>query len=85
MEKGIITDINQITTACGGLIPTHQSLIKTIQMNPQLENSMSELITTSLLSSRQALEKYISEPKFQEHMKQVQEQRQLLLTRVQEM
>ncbi len=85
LEKGIITDINQITTACGGLIPTHQSLIKTIQMNPQLENSMSELITTSLLSSRQALEKYISEPKFQEYMKQVQEQRQLLLTRVQEM
>lgn len=85
LEKGIITDITQITTACGGLIPTHQSLIKTIQMNPQLENSMSELINISLLSSRQALEKYISEPKFQEHMKQVQEQHQLLLTRVQEM
>lgn len=84
LEKGIITDINQITTACGGLIPTHQSLIKTIQMNPQLESSMGELISTSLLSSRQALEKYISEPKFQEHMKQVQEQHQLLLIRVQE-
>lgn len=85
LKKGTITDISQITTACGGLIPTHQSLIKTIQMNPQLENSMSELISTSLLSSRQALEKYISEPKFQEHMKQVQEQQELLLTRVQEM
>lgn len=85
LEKGIITDINQITTACGGLIPTYQSLIKTIQMNSQLESSMGELISTSLLSSRQALEKYISEPKFQEHMKQVQEQHQLLLTRVQEM
>lgn len=54
-------------------------------MNSQLESSMSELISTSLLARRQALEKYISEPKFQEYMKQVQEQHQLLLTRVQEM
>lgn len=85
LKKGTITDISQITTACGGLIPTHQALIKTIQMNLQLESSMNELISTSLLSRHQALEKYISEPKFKEHMKQVQEQHQLLLTRVQEM
>ena len=85
LSKGQITDISQIPTACGGLIPTHQSLIKTIHMTSQLESTMSELISTSLLSSRQALEKYMSEPEFQEHAKQVQEQHQMLLAKVQEM
>lgn len=53
-------------------------------MNPQLESMMSELVETSLLSSEQAMQKYIQQPEYQEHMKQVQEQRAILLSRIQE-
>ena len=49
-----------------------------------LESMMSELVETSLLSSEQAMQKYIQQPEYQEHMKQVQEQRAILLSRIQE-
>ena len=57
---------------------------KSIQMNTQLESMMSELVETSLLSSEQAMQKYIQQPEYQEHMKQVQEQRTILLSRIQD-
>lgn len=58
---------------------------KTIQMTSKLESSIRELISTSLLSSKEAKEKYIREPIYQEYNKQIEEQQQLLLKKVQEM
>lgn len=44
LSSGQITDIRQIPTACGGLIPTHQSMYKNIQQNTTLNKE--ELTST---------------------------------------
>lgn len=55
LQKGLINDINQIPTACGGLIPTHQSLlfdfekqndinIKMQEIFPQITSTYTELL-----------------------------------------
>lgn len=84
LERGEISDIQQIPTACGGLIPTHQSMIKSIRMNSELDNALTNLLNTSLLTSRQALEKYSVDSNFSEHIKQVQEQQKQMLEYVQQ-
>lgn len=55
LQKGLINDINQIPTTCGGLIPTHQSLlfdfeklndinIKMQEIFPQITSTYTELL-----------------------------------------
>lgn len=43
LEKGVITDINQIPTACGGLIPTHQSLLFDFEKQNDINIKMQEI------------------------------------------
>lgn len=59
-------------------------LNSSIQMTPELNVVFNELISTSLLSSRQALEKYSVDSDFSEHIKQVQDQQQQMLAYVQQ-
>ena len=50
LADGSITDIHQIPTVCGGLIPTHKKLIKNVKINQVVNNSEQSNIKSEMHS-----------------------------------
>lgn len=58
---------------------------KKIEMTDELETCFDDIVQISLLSSREALDKYSSDPKFAIHKQQAEEQSKVLLKQLQQL